>query len=79
VIDALKKQSGSASVTDVRSAIVSALHGLKAAQGITKTYTFKSDGNLVVDPARDIWIYKWSTPAKDFVSVGPSGKVISGG
>jgi branched-chain amino acid transport system substrate-binding protein len=79
VIDVLKKQNGSASVTDVRSAIVSALHGLKAAQGITKTYTFKSDGNLVVDPARDIWIYKWSTPAKDFVSVGPSGKVISGG
>ncbi|MEA2506033.1 MAG: branched-chain amino acid transport system substrate-binding protein [Actinomycetota bacterium] len=79
VINALKKQSGSASVTDVRSGIVSTLHGLHAAPGITKTYTFKSDGNLVVDPARDIWIYKWSTPAKDFKSVGPSGKVISGG
>jgi branched-chain amino acid transport system substrate-binding protein len=79
VVDQLKKQSGSASVTDIRSAIVSALHGLHAAQGITKQYTFKSDGDLVVDPAADIWIYKWSNSAKNFVSVGQSGKVISGG
>lgn len=78
VIDQLKKQSGSASVTDIRSALVTALHGLHAAPGITKTYTFKSDGNLVVDPASDIWIYKWSDSAKDFVSVGPSGQVIGG-
>jgi branched-chain amino acid transport system substrate-binding protein len=79
VVNELKKQSGSASVTDIRSAIVSALRGLHAAQGITKQYTFKSDGDLVVDPATDIWIYKWSNSAKNFVSEGPYGKVISGG
>jgi branched-chain amino acid transport system substrate-binding protein len=78
IINELKKQNGDASATDIRSALVSGLHGLHAAQGIAKSYTFQSDGNLVVDPLKDIWIYKWSTSAKDFTSLGPAGKVMGG-
>jgi hypothetical protein len=65
-------------VTAIRGDIVSNLKGLNAAQGITKTYTFDDNGEAQIDPLKDIWIYKWSDAAKDFVSLGPAAQVIGG-
>ncbi|MFN2593407.1 MAG: branched-chain amino acid ABC transporter substrate-binding protein [Actinomycetota bacterium] len=78
IIASLKQESSSDDVTAIRGDIVSYLQGLNAAQGITKTYTFDDKGEVVVDPLKDIWVYKWSDAAKDFVSIGPASQVIGG-
>lgn len=78
VINALKQENADDDVTAIRSDIVSNLKGLNGAQGITKTYTFDDKGEAEIDPLKDIWIYKWSDAAKDFVSVGPASQVIGG-
>lgn len=72
----IKDQDSSASIESIRSAIVQGLHGLKAEPGITKSYTFAANGEVEIDPLKDIWIYKWDDSAKDFVSEGPAGEVI---
>ncbi|MEA2487027.1 MAG: branched-chain amino acid transport system substrate-binding protein [Actinomycetota bacterium] len=78
VIAALKQENSGDDVTAIRGDIVSNLKGLNAAQGITKTYTFDDNGEAQIDPLKDIWIYKWSDAAKDFVSLGPASQVIGG-
>jgi branched-chain amino acid transport system substrate-binding protein len=75
IIEGLKQQAAGTSGTDVRTALTTYIAGVSGYQGITKTYTFKSDGEVTIDPLKDIWIYKWDTGAKDFVSLGPAGSV----
>lgn len=76
VIEALKEQDAGAEATDVRSGVIDYLSNVEGWQGITKTYTFDETGQVEVDPLENIWIYKWSNKAGDFVSIGPAAEAI---
>ncbi|CAN5693132.1 branched-chain amino acid ABC transporter substrate-binding protein [soil metagenome] len=72
----LEDQDSGAAATDVRSAIVDGFGSFQAEQGITKQYTFAENGEVEIDPLKDIWIYEWSDKDADFVSIGPAGEAI---
>ena len=76
VADILKDQDSGAAATDIRSAIIDGFGSFDGVQGITKQYTFAANGEVEIDPLKDIWIYEWSDKAGDFVSIGPAGEAI---
>ena len=43
--------------------------------GIAKTYSFTETGNLDAGPEA-VYVYEWSTPDEDFVSLGPASDLI---
>lgn len=69
VFQALKKASASDSVTDIRKQVVDYFDGVQGYQGIVKSYTFNSHGNVVVGPS-GIFLYRWSPAEKNFKILG---------
>jgi branched-chain amino acid transport system substrate-binding protein len=74
VAEALKEADPEGSVEDVRASVVEYLRDANYT-GITKTYQFTETGNLDVGPEA-VYVYEWSTPDEDFVSLGPASELI---
>lgn len=73
---ALKNASSSDSGTDLRATVEKYFQDVNGYQGITKTYTFDSHGEVEVDPLRGVWVYKWSNSDKNFVALGYAGQLL---
>jgi branched-chain amino acid transport system substrate-binding protein len=74
VAEALKEADPEGAVEDVRASVVEYLRDANYT-GITKTYQFTETGNLDVGPEA-VYVYEWSTPDEDFVSLGPASELI---
>ncbi|MPZ90321.1 MAG: ABC transporter substrate-binding protein [Actinobacteria bacterium] len=74
VAEALKEADPEGAVEDVRVSVVEYLRDANYT-GITKTYQFTETGNLDVGPEA-VYVYEWSTPDEDFVSLGPASELI---
>ena len=76
VIEGLKDYDGDTSDIDaVREFVVNIFKEADGYQGVAKTYSWEDTGEFKGGP-EDIWLYKWSNKAKNFVSIGPAADLI---
>ncbi|MGH2774881.1 MAG: branched-chain amino acid ABC transporter substrate-binding protein [Actinomycetota bacterium] len=74
VAEALAEADPEGAIEDVRASVVEYMRGANYT-GITKTYQFTETGNLDAGPEA-VYVYEWSTPDEDFVSLGPASDLI---
>lgn len=74
VAEALAEADPEAPIEDVRTSVVEYMRGANYT-GIAKTYQFTETGNLDAGPEA-VYVYEWSTPDEDFVSLGPASELI---
>ena len=74
-IEALAQLNGDESIEDVRKAVVDYFAAADGIQGVAKAYAWNDDGEFEGGPD-DVWIYKWDTKAKNFLSLGAASDLL---
>ena len=76
VIEALKGLDTGTSMDQARAAVLKFLSQVENYEGITKRYSFASNGQVEIGP-EGVWIYEWSHKHGDFTALGPASELIN--
>jgi branched-chain amino acid transport system substrate-binding protein len=76
VLAALGHANASATADELRASVLNYLGAVSGYRGITKPFTFDSQGDAEVEPTAAVWIYRWDTAEEGFLSLGPTNQLI---